>query len=121
MRAAGDSGMLFVSIWTMRARGGVDFLLSPALCLSPLLHPGSLEGFKLRAKPGAGTQTGVDGGRKVRQKMLHEGKEAGADGGDSHTLSDMLPRQPQYFKIWVASKLALKFMTQSNVPLEMSY
>lgn len=35
--------------------------------------------------------------------------------------SDMLPRQPQYFKKWLASKLALKFMMQLSVPLQMSY
>lgn len=49
--AAGDSGMLSVSIWSTRASRGVDFLLSPALCLSLLLNPCSLEGFKLRARP----------------------------------------------------------------------
>lgn len=84
LAAAGDSGVLSVSIWSRGASRGVDFLLSPALCLSLLLNPCSLEGLSCeqgRSSGAAGTLTGADGGRKVKQKMLHEGKETDAGVG----------------------------------------
>lgn len=48
-RAAGNNDLLFISIWSMTEHNRVDFLLSPALSLSPMLHPCSLEGLEPRA------------------------------------------------------------------------
>lgn len=64
---------LFISIWSMKEDNRVDFLLSPSFCLSPSLHPCSLEGLEPRAGP---VLRGTGGGAEATDAA--GGEETGA-------------------------------------------
>lgn len=86
--AAGNGGALFISIWSVTEHNRADFLLSPALCLSPAaasMQPRRLwsseQGRSSGGEGGGGDQkklTGVTAGERGEATDAAGGEQTGA-------------------------------------------
>lgn len=101
----------------------ISSCLLPFVCPRCSIHAAwrVLSYEQCRSSGGAGTLTGVDGQERGEAKDAAWGETDRCMQvliwSTYKALPDMLPRQPQYFKTRLASKLLLKFMMQTNVPL----